>query len=372
MSNYALQFSYSATNLGIVTFPDHENLRPGQRDYSVSFWVKFGIVNLTLVSKSVIDVGVDNNTLAIGVAASGTSVYASLTDGTAGANTDSVIATGLDANEWTHVTLTRYHNQTDGLCLYINGTLAACEDDNNLNIDNTAGLVVGSIDADDNEDVTIDNLRIYNKVLSVNDVSQLYSLGRRRGAVDSDFVNGFYANMNVHTGLAAAGRIVDVSDGNSANNGTIASADYVEWVAATGGGLEAGLRTTLLADNYISENVSVYPFVVPQGKSLPAITYQRISTDHNHQLSGSAGFAVATVQVASWADNYNSAKEIAEYVRLLLDGRTGDMGEASVQSCVLDSETDYDYQDPKMKQRTSYSVQMTYRIMFNENKPVFI
>jgi hypothetical protein len=66
----------------------------------------------------------------------------------------------------------------------------------------------------------------------------------------------------------------------------------------------------------------IYPMLMPQTAPLPAVTYQRISTERVQGLRGSLGLIDPRVQVDSWAETYGTAKRVAEQVRLALDGYT--------------------------------------------------
>lgn len=75
----------------------------------------------------------------------------------------------------------------------------------------------------------------------------------------------------------------------------------------------------------------VFPMRIPQGGTLPCLTYQRISTPRilTHQSSGATGdLAHPRFQFDAWASTQKAAKLITDQVRAALNGRTGEIGTA--------------------------------------------
>lgn len=69
---------------------------------------------------------------------------------------------------------------------------------------------------------------------------------------------------------------------------------------------------------------SVYPVVLPQNPTLPAMTYQRISDALASHVSGASTLTQSRVQVDCWGRTYASAKALANQVITALDGYEGD------------------------------------------------
>jgi hypothetical protein len=69
----------------------------------------------------------------------------------------------------------------------------------------------------------------------------------------------------------------------------------------------------------------VYPDVLPQAPTLPALRYQRISTQRSQyrDLSGRAGYASPRFQIDAYALSRSSALALAQAVVDLLEGFTG-------------------------------------------------
>lgn len=103
------------------------------------------------------------------------------------------------------------------------------------------------------------------------------------------------------------------------------------------------LRTFLLADSTITALVGqrVHVDSLPQGSLLPALTFLRVSVEHDHDLGGETGLATARFQIDCWASDKEAALALAERVRLRLDGYRGAMGSITVHSVWLDGEREW-------------------------------
>lgn len=90
----------------------------------------------------------------------------------------------------------------------------------------------------------------------------------------------------------------------------------------------------------------VYPMKLPQGATLPALTYQRISTPREltHQSAGATGdLAHPRFQFDAWAATQKAAKLIIDQVRAALHGKTGSIGTApnniTIRAGLVEDET---------------------------------
>jgi len=66
----------------------------------------------------------------------------------------------------------------------------------------------------------------------------------------------------------------------------------------------------------------VYPLILPQTPTLPAITYQKISGVREQAHSGDSSLQHPRYQFSCWALTYGAAWAVAEQVRLALQGLT--------------------------------------------------
>ena len=77
---------------------------------------------------------------------------------------------------------------------------------------------------------------------------------------------------------------------------------------------------------------------------------------------------LVSLQISSWAMTYDSVRELAEAVRLSLDGHTGTLANATIQDMRLVSETD-DFLDPTQigaQLPPAYEVRQLYQIRWQE------
>lgn len=113
--------------------------------------------------------------------------------------------------------------------------------------------------------------------------------------------------------------------------------------------LEEGLIDYLLTDSSLMALVGngdspltcrIYPMLLPQNYTAPAMTYQRVSGQRLQNLSGPSGRAMPRIQFDIYANTYTSARAVGEKLRAALDGYSGTMGTVSVGQCTI--ETDFD------------------------------
>jgi hypothetical protein len=114
--------------------------------------------------------------------------------------------------------------------------------------------------------------------------------------------------------------------------------------------LEQALATRLAAYAGLTALVSarIYPLRLAQSPTLPAVTYQRISTVPVQALSASASVMIRTrLQVTSWATTYAGVQLVAAQVRACLDGFAGMLGGAGGVNCTLTWLNQVDLIDPE-------------------------
>ena len=80
-------------------------------------------------------------------------------------------------------------------------------------------------------------------------------------------------------------------------------------------------------------NTRIYPVVVTQAPTLPAVSYQRVAADPVNHLGGYSGLTNAHIVINSWARNYDEVKALAFEIRTAMDA-------ARTFRCVLTNELD--------------------------------
>lgn len=81
--------------------------------------------------------------------------------------------------------------------------------------------------------------------------------------------------------------------------------------------VEQQIYTVLAADSPVAALVAtrIYPMLMPPLVTMPAVSYQRVSTVPQNGLSGHHAIDHVRVQIDCWADDYDGVKALAAAVR---------------------------------------------------------
>ena len=117
--------------------------------------------------------------------------------------------------------------------------------------------------------------------------------------------------------------------------------------------IEQDLRTYLLGLAPIATllGTRLYPARLPQGVTLPALTYQRIAGIPEVTYDGAANLSRARIQIDVWADSYGAMVELAKAIRGALSGYRGAMGSTSVTVARVLNEIDMPEPEPPLWRR---------------------
>jgi hypothetical protein len=87
-------------------------------------------------------------------------------------------------------------------------------------------------------------------------------------------------------------------------------------------------------------DVTVYPGWFPQTKEppFPCVSFTVIGADHLEHFSGSGGKVMARVQIDSWSFDSSEAAELAEEIRIALQGYRGSFGDGTCEGSHLDTD----------------------------------
>ena len=118
-----------------------------------------------------------------------------------------------------------------------------------------------------------------------------------------------------------------------------------------------------------------YPGLAPESATFPYIVYERISSDHWHDMGGSSGMCVASFQIDVVAETYSNAKAVSELVRLAIDGYRGTKT-VGTNSCVIryiliDREMDGYVNPTQGKDVGWYRSTNIVDMCFQESEPTF-
>lgn len=113
----------------------------------------------------------------------------------------------------------------------------------------------------------------------------------------------------------------------------------------------------------------VFPIAVPHNAPFPFIVYKRANITRESHLSGPMFMPLVNLQIACWGASYDSARSLADEVRLALDGATGTLAGVTIEDMRLVSETD-DFLDPTAvgaQLPPAYEVRQLFQIRWQES-----
>jgi hypothetical protein len=84
----------------------------------------------------------------------------------------------------------------------------------------------------------------------------------------------------------------------------------------------------------------IYPVVLPENPTYPAVTYQRISAVRASAMSTDTGLVQTRVQVSIWSTLYSEAKSVKEQVRAALQRWRGTVLGLVIEDTFIENETD--------------------------------
>ncbi len=107
----------------------------------------------------------------------------------------------------------------------------------------------------------------------------------------------------------------------------------------------------------------IFPLLAPQDITKPFVTFQRISSGRVKNLQGASFTAQTRFQIDCYATSYISARQIAEQLRLALDGWSDYTANPAIKgsSLITDSDFSITETDPKL-----YRVMMEFLITHDE------
>jgi hypothetical protein len=132
---------------------------------------------------------------------------------------------------------------------------------------------------------------------------------------------------------------------------------------------EAVLRSALVSNTITSSIVGarIYPLLAPKTASLPFITWRRSGITREHTLSGPMGVPNVSVEMQSFATTYEDARELADRVRLVLDGYGGTLNNTEVKHVSLEQESDDFVQLAGGDLPPIYQVTQTFNVLWQES-----
>ena len=131
---------------------------------------------------------------------------------------------------------------------------------------------------------------------------------------------------------------------------------------------EAVLRTALVGNTSVTSMVGtrIYPLLAPKTAALPFITWRRSGISREHTLAGPMGVPNVSVEVQSFAATYEDVRQLADRVRLVLDGYGGTVNNVEVKHVSLEQESDDFVQLAGGDLPPVYQVTQTFNVLWKE------
>ena len=105
---------------------------------------------------------------------------------------------------------------------------------------------------------------------------------------------------------------------------------------------EAVLRSALIAAPAVSALVGnrIYPVLAPATAALPLVTWRRSGVQREQTLGLPMGMPRVSVEYSIYGTTYEQARELADSMRVVLDGYGGTADNTTVKQASLEDESD--------------------------------
>jgi len=116
----------------------------------------------------------------------------------------------------------------------------------------------------------------------------------------------------------------------------------------TAGDISTNLRTYLLTVSAVTTQASggIFPDVLPQNPSFPAVVIRVISSTPQHALGQTTQLKMTRFQVDCYAQTRLAANATSEVIRKNLDHYSGAAGDDTIDVSLTETDR-YDYEPPK-------------------------
>ena len=132
--------------------------------------------------------------------------------------------------------------------------------------------------------------------------------------------------------------------------------------------IEEAIFDILRLDATVAGLVStrIYPEVIPQNTSLPAIYYTQVAGPRQHTLGSTDDMVPSQWQFSCVAETYAELRGLSDAVRGALDSYADTVGTVVVQCGHLTDEYDVLNRIPGTDKLTRHTKTMTFNIWYNE------
>lgn len=131
---------------------------------------------------------------------------------------------------------------------------------------------------------------------------------------------------------------------------------------------EAVLRSALVGSTAVTTLIGtrVYPVIAPATAPLPLVTWRRTGITRSQTLGAPLGVPQVSVEYQIYAATYEAAREIADAMRVILDGYGGTVDNTIVKQTSLDNESDEFVQLQGSDLPAVYQITQTYEVWWQE------
>jgi hypothetical protein len=132
---------------------------------------------------------------------------------------------------------------------------------------------------------------------------------------------------------------------------------------------EAVLRTALVGSTAVTSLVSsrIYPVLAPASASLPFVTWRRTGIQREQTLRNPMGMPRVTLEYQVYGVTYDQTREVADAMRVVLDGYGGQSENTVVDQVSLENESDDFVSLGGAEMPPAYQITQTYDIRWQES-----
>jgi hypothetical protein len=132
---------------------------------------------------------------------------------------------------------------------------------------------------------------------------------------------------------------------------------------------EAVLRTALVGSTNVTTLVGlrIYPVLAPATATLPFVTWRRTGIERAQTLGRPAGMPRVTVEYGIYGTTYEQARDVADRMRVILDGYGGTVDNTTVNQTSLENESDDFVTLAGADLPPVYQVTQTYDVWWQES-----
>lgn len=132
---------------------------------------------------------------------------------------------------------------------------------------------------------------------------------------------------------------------------------------------EAVLRSALVGSTAVTSIVEsrIYPVLAPASSALPLITWRRSGITRSQTLGAPMGVPQVSVEYQIFAGTYEAARDVADAMRVVLDGYGGTVDNTTVRQTSLENEVDEFVQLQGSDLPAVYQITQTYDVWWQES-----